>query len=184
FCTPRPAASSGSPGESSPPRQVASPRPLLGRLVQLREQLVIGNELFGTIEDLLVANRSRLIDDRVRALGVAVEPALRIGVEEAIGLERGARKIAHQREGEAHLLAPCLQRRHEVGAAQPASKRRTDARIITCSAYSSPGQGPEGCCVLLISTETLLEKRLATARSSAASPLKSPTIHVAMIAFT
>src|SRR5215467_14416741 len=106
---------------SSLRRQVGSPRPrpyrwLLGKLVQLREQLVISDELLGTIEDLLVANGSLLIDDRVRPLGVAVEPALRIGVQKAIGLEGGARKIADQREGEPHLLAPCLKGRHEVGA--------------------------------------------------------------------
>src|SRR5262249_47974085 len=96
---------------AAPPASV-----LLRKLVQLCKQLVISDELLGTIEDLLVANGSLLIDDRVRPLGVAVEPALRIGVQKAIGLEGGPRKIADQREGEPHLLAPCLKGRHEVGA--------------------------------------------------------------------
>src|SRR6266851_2241343 len=121
---------------------------LLRELVQRGQKLVIGGEVFGAVEDLFVANGSGLIDDRVRALGVAVEPALRIGVEEPIGLEGGARKIADQREGEAHLVAPRLECGYEVGAdaqdlgvaAFELGEIKLESRDL---ARSSRGEGPD-----------------------------------------
>src|SRR5713101_339181 len=104
---------------SSAEEEVTPPRPapdLLLQLVQLRQQLVVRHQLFGALQDLLVADRPRLVDDHVRALRIAIETVFRIGLEEPVGFQRRARQVADQREGEAHLLAPLLVGRHEVGA--------------------------------------------------------------------
>src|SRR5205823_13681009 len=86
------------------------------QLVELREQLVVRDQVLGTVEDLLVANRPRLIDDHIGPFRIPIEPVFRIGLEESVGFQRRARKVADQGKGETHLLAPRLAGRHEVRA--------------------------------------------------------------------
>src|SRR6266849_2186200 len=107
------------------------------QLVQLREQLVVGDQLFGIVEDLLEANRSRLVDNHIGALGITIEPALRIGVEKAVGLEGRPRKIADQREGEAHLVADL-----ERGRRQERRERQQCGRLDQRPSHTPHGAPP------------------------------------------
>src|SRR5712691_10483333 len=85
-------------------------------LVQLRQQLVVRDELSRVVEDLLEAEDTRLVDDQIGALGVAVETAVGVGVQNPVGLERLPRDVADERERQPQLLAPRRVRHGEVRA--------------------------------------------------------------------
>src|SRR5215471_18412905 len=73
---------------------------------------------------------------------------------------RGRRELAHPQSS----AASCWHQKVKIRAWEPAIRRTERQRWVRTIAG-----------VLLISTETLLEVKLATARSDIPSPLKSPT---------
>src|SRR5205823_8073113 len=142
----------------------------LFQLVELGEQLVVRDQILGTIEDLPISNRSRLVDNCISPLGVTIEPVLGIGLEESVGLQRRPGHIAEQREGEAHLLAPRLAGRHEVGAdaqdlgiaAFELGQVKLESRDFARSGRSERADEPEQHHVLL--AEVVRERNLLGGR--------------------